>query len=54
MDKKPQEKETEDSITVTLKEYKSLMDDSDMLRALYRAGVRDTPVYEQALKEFER
>jgi len=39
----------EHSVLITLREYKSLMDDSDMLRALYAAGVRDWDGYEEAL-----
>lgn len=43
----------EHSVLITLREYKSLMDDSDMLRALYAAGVRDWDGYEIALRNFE-
>lgn len=43
----------EHSVLITLREYKSLMDDSDMLRALYAAGVRDWDGYEEALRNFE-
>lgn len=43
----------EHSVLITLREYKSLMDDSDMLRALYAAGVRDWDGYEIALRDFE-
>lgn len=41
------------SVYVTLREYKSLLDDSEMLRALYSAGVRDWDGYEFALRDFE-
>jgi hypothetical protein len=42
------------SVVITLREYKSLMDDSEMLRHLYAAGVQDWDGYEIALKEMER
>lgn len=43
-----------DSVLITLREYKSLLDDSEMLRHLYAAGVQDWQGYEIALKEMER
>lgn len=47
------ESEVNDSMLISLREYKSLLDDSDMLRALYAAGVRDWEGYEEALRNFE-
>lgn len=43
-----------DSVLITLREYKSLLDDSEMLRHLYAAGVQNWDGYEIALKEMER
>ena len=42
-----------DSMMISLREYKSLLDDSQMLRELYAAGVQNWDGYEIALKEFE-
>jgi len=43
-----------DSVIVSLREYKSLLDDSAMLRCLYAAGVREWDGYDKALREFEK
>lgn len=43
-----------DSVLISIKEYKSLLDDSEMLRHLYAAGVQDWDGYEVALEEMER
>lgn len=45
--------EEANSVHVSLREYKSLLDDSDMLRALYAAGVREWDGYQEALHSFE-
>ena len=41
------------TINISLREYKSLLDDSEMLRALYAAGVQNWDGYEIALEEME-
>lgn len=41
------------TINISLREYKSLLDDSEMLRALYAAGVQNWDGYKLALKEME-
>ena len=42
-----------DTVNISLREYKSLLDDSEMLRALYAAGVQKWAGYEKAIKEME-
>lgn len=42
------------TINISLREYKSLLDDSEMLRALYSAGVQNWDGYEIALEEMAR
>ena len=42
-----------DTVNISLREYKSLLDDSEMLRALYAAGVQNWDGYEVALQEME-
>lgn len=41
------------TVNISLREYKSLLDDSEMLRALYAAGVQNWDGYEVALQEME-
>lgn len=43
-----------DSVLISIREYKSLLDDSEMLRELYSAGVRNWDGYAKALRKFER
>lgn len=42
------------TVNVSLREYKSLLDDSEMLRYLYKAGVVNWDGYTEALREMER
>lgn len=42
------------TVNISLREYKSLLDDSEMLRNLYAAGVQDWDGYDIALQEMER
>jgi len=42
-----------DSMLISLKEYKALLDDSEMLRALYAAGVQNWQGYDFALEQME-
>lgn len=42
------------TINISLREYKSLLDDSEMLRALYAAGVQNWDGYDIAIEEMER
>lgn len=46
------EKDT-NTVNISLREYKSLLDDSEMLRALYSAGVQNWEGYELAIGEME-
>lgn len=42
----------EDTITISKKEYDSLVEDSDKLRCLENAGVDNWEWYGEAMKEF--
>lgn len=42
--------EIEETITITVKEYESLLEDSEMLQALQNAGVDNWEGYDYALE----
>lgn len=42
----------EETITITRKEYKKLLEDSDKLRCLENSGVDNWEWYDEAMKEF--